>query len=94
MVLTVASPIVLTGLLIFSIKTLRQIDPNTHASLYEARYKPLVEGLNTRSRIGRYWMPITLARWAVFAGVLVMGHEEPSLQIGLILMLAFTCQIL
>ncbi|TNV86287.1 hypothetical protein FGO68_gene17282 [Halteria grandinella] len=56
--------------------------------------KPLIEGINTETIIGRYWMPITLLKWAILSLTLVTLRNYPVLQLSLVSFLSFTSQIL
>ncbi|TNV86829.1 hypothetical protein FGO68_gene3421 [Halteria grandinella] len=48
---------------------------------FNQKYGPLIEGLNQKSVISRYWMPITLLKWTLMSLSLVLLREVPSLQI-------------
>lgn len=54
------------------------MEPKANKELYESSYQPLIEGLNTSSTIGRFWVPITLVKWSAFSAILVFCNEQPS----------------
>ncbi|TNV85776.1 hypothetical protein FGO68_gene10972 [Halteria grandinella] len=55
---------------------------------------PLVEGINTYSTIGRYWIPITLTKWTILIVALITLREYPALQIIIIAPLLIFSQAL
>ncbi|TNV86418.1 hypothetical protein FGO68_gene17688 [Halteria grandinella] len=55
---------------------------------------PIVEGINTKTAIGRYWMPITLVKWAILSVTLVTLRNYPVMQLSIVSFLSFTSQIL
>lgn len=61
---------------------------------FKTRYSPLTEGLRTTSTIGRYWMAITLLRWASLCIIIVTLRDLPALQIMVLILQSFMIQIL
>ncbi|TNV86143.1 hypothetical protein FGO68_gene16416 [Halteria grandinella] len=55
---------------------------------------PLTDGLNTNSLIGRYWLPITLAKWSILITALVTLRNYPALQLMIIAILLVVSQVL
>jgi hypothetical protein len=53
-----------------------------------------VEGLNTESRVGRYWVTLNLLRWAVTNFLMVFMREKCAAQIFLLLVISVFFQIL
>ena len=53
-----------------------------------------MEGLNTESRVGRYWVTLNLLRWAVTNFLMVFMREKCAAQIFLLLVISVFFQIL
>ncbi|TNV86252.1 hypothetical protein FGO68_gene12117 [Halteria grandinella] len=74
-------------------KMLKAIRSMDQKSLKES-WSPLVEGINTSTNIGRYWIPITLAKWTVLSFTFVVLRDYPSIQLLLITLLLLLSQAL
>ncbi|TNV86624.1 hypothetical protein FGO68_gene11351 [Halteria grandinella] len=72
---------------------IRAIKYETHEEL-EVSWAALIEGVNTRSTIGRYWIPITLVKWAILSLTLVLIKDYPTFQIIIAGYLLLVSQIL
>ncbi|TNV86189.1 hypothetical protein FGO68_gene6733 [Halteria grandinella] len=55
---------------------------------------PLIEGINTLSGIGRYWMPLTLMKWTSLSLILVILRDYPYFQLMALSAITFLFQIL
>lgn len=80
-------------LVMFLWKMIRAIKYETHEEL-EVSWAALIEGVNTRSTIGRYWIPITLVKWAILSLTLVLLKDYPAFQIIIAGYLLLVSQIL
>lgn len=58
------------------------------------RMLPAIEGINYKSRLGRYWIPITLAKWWLLSLTLVVLRDHPAFQLIVIMLLLFASQAL
>ena len=61
---------------------------------FEARFGATIDGLNPQRKVGLYWQPITLMRWALTNLVLVFLRENYVAQIISFLMLSVVAQAL
>jgi hypothetical protein len=54
----------------------------------------IVQGLNTESRVGRYWVTLNLLRWTATNFVMVFMREKCAAQIFVLLVISVIFQIL
>jgi len=59
---------------------------------FKAKYSKLIDGLNTETRIGYYWNPIVLLRWAITNVVLVAIKDSYKIQIFSFLVISVAFQ--
>jgi len=71
----------------------RAIKHETYEEL-EVSWAPLIEGVNTRSAIGKYWIPITLVKWAILSLTLVFLKDHSTFQLIITGYLLLVSQIL
>jgi hypothetical protein len=57
------------------------------------RFGAVIDGLNPRSMVGRFWSPITLLRWIVTIVIMVSLRDYSALQILLLLQISVAFQI-
>ncbi|TNV74447.1 hypothetical protein FGO68_gene11904 [Halteria grandinella] len=81
---------IILGLFCKMMKAIKNMDSK---SLKEA-WSPLIEGINTSTNIGRYWIPITLAKWTILSFTFVVLRDYPSIQLLLITLLLLASQVL
>jgi hypothetical protein len=58
------------------------------------KFDTLFQGLNLRTRIGRYWNTLVLARWGITIYILIVLREASEVQIGLLLIISVLFQTL
>jgi hypothetical protein len=61
---------------------------------FEISYGAIIEGLDTKTRVGRYWNPLNLIRWALTIVVLVFLNQHSQAQIFVLLVISFIFQII
>jgi hypothetical protein len=61
---------------------------------FEFSYGAIIEGLDTKIIVGRYWNPLNLIRWALTIIVLVFLNKHNAAQIFVLLVVSFIFQII
>jgi hypothetical protein len=49
-----------------------------HLEEFKISYGTIIEGLNSNTKAGRYWNPLTLIRWALTIAIMVFLNEYCS----------------
>ena len=65
-----------------------------HLKAFTDTYGGCMESLNTQTRVGRYWNPLTFVRWTVTSMVLVRLRDHSVMQILILLVISAIFQIL
>jgi len=65
-----------------------------HLEDFISKYGAIIKGLDTNKRVGRYWNPLILIRWALTIVVLVFLHQHSVAQIFILLVISVIFQMM
>jgi hypothetical protein len=78
----------------FEIYVIHKHKGSYHLEEFEFSYGAIIEGLDTKTRVGRYWNQLNLIRWALTFVVLVFLNQHSQAQIFVLLLISLIFQII
>jgi hypothetical protein len=83
--------VVATG---FEIYVIRTHKGRYHLEEFRFSYGKIMEGLDSKTKAGRYWNPLNLIRWALTIAIMVFLNQHSTAQILVLLVISVIFQII
>ena len=80
--------------LLYSFYILKKYKNDLESDIFKEKYSVLIEGINTKTKIGLYWNPLVLLRWAITNVILVTLKDSFLIQIFTLMIISVIFQAL